>query len=100
MAFPVEMTNVTGVLLADGWHVVDWAVEGGELVSTFAFARFAFTSGGEAVQDGRSVVAGFSFCENRELIAGPLSSLLAVRSATAEQAEVRRARSRESAAVS
>ena len=77
MSFDIELKQVSGVLLADGWHHIQ--------PGTFRIEEFRFVSGdGEFTPTPASV--GFTFhkidqiTREIQIYNGPISSLLAVHS--------------------
>ncbi len=83
MSLAIDVTRITHVLLADGWHEV---ADGSFTVAPYEFGRPANTEAGDfAVLYNSSNMGtdpmGFEFTEARTsaLIAGPLSSVIAVR---------------------
>jgi hypothetical protein len=74
MSLGIQLEEIKQVLLADRWH----EVEG----SSFALDTYEFLEGNQAVArgDGQLItVVGFMFREpGGQIVAGPLSSILAV----------------------
>ena len=67
----IQIKNVTNVLLADGWHAVD---EGSFRVDTYQLR-----TGNTVKAPSGTAVDGFEFGLLGERVAGPLSSVLAIR---------------------
>jgi len=74
MALGIQLSEIKSVLLADRWHEVDQR--------SFTVDTYEFNEGDTAVArgDGHLLsVAGFMFWEpGGQIVAGPLSSILAV----------------------
>jgi hypothetical protein len=74
MSLGIQLDEIKHVLLADRWHEVEEA--------SFALDTYEFMEGDQAVArgDGQLItVAGFMFREpGGQIVAGPLSSILAV----------------------
>ncbi len=72
----IDPGQVTAVLLADRWHELDPKAKTG-----FEFAPFCFSGRGEAVasEEGFILVEQAGARQGQTIIAGPLSSILAVR---------------------
>ena len=74
MTLGIQLDEIKHVLLADRWHEVEEA--------SFALDTYEFMEGGQAVArgDGQLItVVGFMFREpGGQIVAGPLSSILAV----------------------
>lgn len=74
MSLAIEVDEVAGVLLADGWHVVD--------DDSFDLDSYEFLHGEVPLHlGGQSGICatGFAFKEGGDVVLGPLTSILAVR---------------------
>ena len=85
MSLAIDVTGVTHVLLADGWHEV---ADGSFTVAPYGFGQPAGTGAGDrdfgTLNNSSNVgtdPVGFEFTEARTsaLISGPLMSVIAVR---------------------
>jgi len=89
MSIGIDIDGVEMVLLADGWHTVDWREnddpeEPETLVSTFGVDAYEYLwlvdpDNPHSFQCKEVGYSGFEFTENGAHIAGPLSAIVAVR---------------------
>jgi hypothetical protein len=74
MTLGIQVAEIKHVLLGDRWHEVE--------AESFAFDTYEFMDGNEAIVRGDGVqvsLVGFMFREpGGQIVAGPLSSILAV----------------------
>lgn len=87
----IEISKVNAVLLADGWHTVSKTTYRGKQVSTFTIDAYEYVDGMDShgnymiLVGGGTVTGvpsmGFTFRESGGLFSGPLTSILAVRTA-------------------
>jgi hypothetical protein len=84
----IKVDDVTAVLLSDGWHEVDWTPTGrlndDAEVSTFDVDAFDIVNEWWNYDERKTHVfhaggTGFIFQENGNIVAGPISSVLALR---------------------
>jgi len=76
VSLAIDANAVTAVLLADGWHVTD--------TNSFDLDSFEFIDGNDqdtlhAGGDSGVCATGFAFSEDGQRVAGPLTSVIAVR---------------------
>jgi hypothetical protein len=80
MSMAIDVERVTSVLLPDGWYEVS---EG-----SFAVGSYEYLQSGESVYWGSgpaSIPSGFSYENSGTRIAGPLTTVLAVRYSSAKE---------------
>lgn len=82
MSLAIDIDAVTGVLLADGWHVVDDA--------SFTIDAYEYLWGEDTIDcdailmyngERQGCSTGFAFVEDGSIVAGPMTSILAIRRA-------------------
>jgi hypothetical protein len=95
MSLLIEVDDVTSVLLADGWHNVDWRDSNnhgdpdGRRISTFSLDAYEFVHRYRNWDQLKTVdyhlggqsgicATGFTFQEEGTWISGPLTAILAV----------------------
>lgn len=79
MSLALDIDRVNSVLLADGWHVVEPLPKG---VSSFVLDAYEYVWSGdpdESYQDREGSKLGWRCHSGGEVLAGPMSSLLAVK---------------------
>jgi hypothetical protein len=79
MSLAIETDDITHVLLADGWHIVDdesFGLDSYEFMWREGMGDRPMLGGG---QEKHVPATGFSFIEGEETISGPLTSVLAVK---------------------
>ena len=89
MSIGIDIDGIEMVLLADGWHTVDWrenfdTEEPEKMVSTFGVDAYEYLwmtdpDNPHSFQSKEAGYSGFEFIEEGAHIAGPLSAIVAVR---------------------
>ena len=95
MSLAIDVDKVCAVLLADGWHQVDWARgRDGQWSSSFSYDAYEYTYGDHYVQDDKNSSTGYEFWEGMLRVCGPMLAILSVKVYSEEQS-IRRGKKEE-----
>lgn len=90
MSLAIDVDTVYEVLLADGWHKVDWQRSNdGTWASSFAFDAYEYEYGDHSVQDSKNSALGYEFQETGVRTCGPMLAILGVKTLNKEQMEMK-----------